>query len=91
MAIKFRKFFCERGGLKRKVWYHRWINRDGTETLMVSDKGYGYDLFQIFEGVPGIKARNDTDMMSDYFDKTGITILPECPYYAEIRALTKGA
>lgn len=85
--IKFRKFFCERDGIKCKVYYWATARSDGSVT--VKAKQYGHDLADIFDGVEGIKYRNDTDSQIDYFEKSSVTIPVGHPLYAEVRALCK--
>lgn len=85
--IKFRKFFCERDGIKCKVYYWATARSDGSVT--VNAKQYGHDLAGIFDGVAGIKYRNETDSQIDYFEKSSVTIPVGHPLYAEVRALCK--
>lgn len=85
--IKFRKFFCERSGIKVRVYYWATARLDGSVTVQA--KQYGHDLADVFDGVEGIKYRNETDSQVDYFEKSSVTIPVGHPLYAEVRALCK--
>lgn len=64
MAIKFMKHYVQDGNLKVKVYY--WKMGD---YLMIAAKEYGYSLGRIFPD-----SVNDTDVMTDYFDKSRVKI-----------------
>ena len=83
--IKFRKFFCQRGATKVRVYYWHTVSADGAVTVRA--KQYGHDLATVFDGVEGIKYRNETDSQVYYFEKSSVTILVGHPLYAEVRAL----
>lgn len=57
------------------------LGDDGS--VHVSSSGYGNTLG--FLNTETDKVRNDTDSMTDYFDKDDITVTPSNPYYKQIK------
>lgn len=70
-------------GLTVKVWYSLDSRVDGRNCITIYAKGYNHQLGQIFNGVGEYK--NDTDMMTDYFDKGTVRIFETDAIYAEAR------
>ena len=72
-------------GAKTRAHYSLDNRCDGRKCVTVYDRDYGHQLPKVFEGVK-VEYRNETDMMTDYFDKGSVTIFEEHEIYAEARA-----
>lgn len=79
MAVKFMKHYVQDGPLKVKVYY--WQFKD---YLVIAAKEYGYSLQKIFAD-----ATNDTDVMTDYFDKSRVNIRPGHWAYEHVLKMVK--
>ena len=82
MAIKFMKYAVKEGKNKVRVHYSRGGLRnypDGTITIYAKD--YGARLPK------GLFPKNDTDIMTDYFDKDKARVTPSNKHYPSIRKL----
>jgi hypothetical protein len=76
--IKFQKFYVTNGQTKARVFYSKGKLIDGRECVTLYAKDYGHNLGHIFaDGY-----QNDTDLMTDYFDKGLVRIFPDQPHYA---------
>ena len=81
--IRFMKHYVTDGVRKAKVWYSAFIRRtDGRPCVVLYAKEYMNDLHKIFSS----GYRNDTDIMTDYFDKGQVTLLDDHPLYAQALA-----
>ncbi len=92
--INFKKYFIEKDGVKARVRYSRFRkggrllkglnskgeqNRDPREGVTIYEKDYRRNLFKIFKN-----AKNDSDSMTDYFEKTTVTVFEDDCYYPEV-------
>jgi hypothetical protein len=71
-SIKFHKHYVTNGTTKARVSYHFGKLIDGRECVTLYAKDYGHALGAIFaDGY-----QNDSDLMTDYFDKGLVRIYP---------------
>ena len=81
-AIKFQKFYVTNGTHKARVHYSNSTLTNGRTCVTIYAKDYTNALNEIFsEGY-----ENDTDSMTDYFDKGRVRIYPDSPFYAQAMA-----
>lgn len=75
MTIKFRFNGVQEDGMKLvRCWY--WLNNDGSLGISARDyKSFGPEMRAAF------KVRNESDLMTDYFDNDRVTVAPEHPLY----------
>lgn len=66
---------------KAKVFYSVDSHTPGNPSVAIYAKGYGNKLGKFLAGV-----RNDTDIMTDYFDKDSVTLFEGDKHYAAARA-----
>ena len=83
--IKFNKFNVTNGTDKARVYYSLDNRYDGRKAVNISDKDYGHALGRVFAEA-NVSYRNETDSMTDYFDKGRVTIFEDNPLYAQARA-----
>lgn len=82
MTIKFNKFQITDGTIKARVWYSLDNRTDKRACVTIYARDYGHALGLLF--ATGYK--NDTDMMTDYFDKGRVVLFADDAHYAEARA-----
>jgi hypothetical protein len=82
--IKFNKFNVTNGTDKARVHYSLDNRTDRRECVTIYSKDYGHQLGRVFCGDDGYK--NDTDSMTDYFDKGRVVLFADHPLYAAARA-----
>jgi hypothetical protein len=80
--IKFQKFYVTNGQQKARVWYSLDNRFDGRKCVTLYAKDYSGALGAIF----GDEYKNDTDTMTDYFEKGRAVIFEGHPHYAAARA-----
>ena len=87
--IKFNQFNVQDtvSGLKCKVWYSIDGRYDGRKCVTLYARDYDRNLGVMFADIGGYK--NDTDSMSDYFDKGSVTVYEDSPLYAQAIARAK--
>jgi|SRR5579864_4171580 len=87
--IKFNQFNVQDtvSGVKSKVFYSINNRRDGRNCVTIYSKDYGRALGVIFAEIGGYK--NDTDIMTDYFDKGQVNLFEDSPLYAQALARAK--
>ena len=79
--IKFQKHYVTDGTTKVKVRY--WINeRSEKPSVEIYAKEYGYELDSLF----GDLSFNNTDTMTDYFEKSHVKIHEGHPLYDQAKA-----
>lgn len=81
--IKFNKFNVTNGTAKARVHYSLDNRVDGRKCVTIYAKDYSNDLDQIFSGD---EYKNDSDLMTDYFDKGRVVLFENHPIYAQARA-----
>lgn len=80
--IKFNAYHVTNGTTKARVSYSLDGRTDGRACVTLYEAEYGYALRQIIpDGY-----RNDTDTMTDYFDKGRAVLFADHPLYAAARA-----
>jgi hypothetical protein len=81
--IKFNKYNVSNGSTKARVHYSKATLIDGRECVTLYARDYGHDLAKVMGSE---HYQNDTDIMTDYFDKGRVRIFPDSPYYAAASA-----
>ena len=81
-------------GQKAKVWYSRGQVCKGPagevglfDCITIYSKEYGYELNRVMERVG--KTENDTDSMTDYFDKSRFRVFPDNPMFSRVSQFSK--
>lgn len=83
-SIKFQHHYVTNGTLKCKVYYSLDNRADQRKCVTIYSDSYGRDLQRILSEF--IPVENDSDLMTDYFDKDRCTIFEGHPFYAALRA-----
>lgn len=82
-AIKFNKYNITNGTVKARVWYSLDNRVDGRSCVTIYAKDYSnLALEEIFAG----ETINNTDTMTDYFEKSRVVLFPDHPFYSAARA-----
>lgn len=81
--IKFNKYNVSNGSTKARVFYSKSTLIDGRQCVTLYAKDYGHQLAAVMGNE---NYQNDTDIMTDYFDKGLVRVFPDSPYYAEVLA-----
>ncbi len=84
--IKFNRFFVTDGSIKARVFYSLDNRCDGRKCVTLYAKDYSGNLGQILSEA----YKNDTDLMTDYFDKGRAVLFEGHPLYAAARARAEG-
>jgi len=79
--IKFNKYCVTNGTVKARVHYSLDNRTNGQECVTIYAKDYGRALSQIFKD----EYINDTDSMTDYFDKGRVNLFSDHPLYPKAR------
>lgn len=84
--IKFNQYNVRNtaNGAVARVWYSVDNHVDGQPNVGISCKDYGHALYDVFG--ESAEYKNDTDSMTDYFDKGRVYLRPGHPLYAAARA-----
>ena len=82
--VKFNKFNVTNGTAKARVHYSVDNRTDGRKCVTIYAKDYTDGLGAFPELRDAYK--NDTDMMTDYFDKGRVVLFEDHPLYAAARA-----
>lgn len=77
-TIKFLKHCVTDGTTRARVDYSNGVLIDGSKPVTLYARDYGHALGQIFAGL----YQNDSDLMTDYFDKGHVRIPVGHPLYA---------
>lgn len=80
--VKFQKHYVTNGSVKARVWYGLDNRTDGRRCVTLYSKDYGHQLAEV---IP-TGYENDSDMMTDYFDKGRVRLFENHPLYAAARA-----
>jgi hypothetical protein len=83
MTIKFNKFNVTNGTVKARVWYSKSTLINGVKCCTIYAKDYGHALAEVM-GTEFYE--NHTDMMTDYFDKGHVRVMPDHPHYEAVLA-----
>lgn len=73
--VKMMKFYVTNGVEKARVWYSRGTLVDGRDCVTIYAKDYDGALGRVFAGQPD-SYENNTDSMTDYFEKGRVRIFP---------------
>lgn len=81
MSIRFMKHFVDNGPrtITAKVYYSHSILINGKEAITLYSKDYDGNLRKVFPG----RYANDSDMMTDYFEKDRVRIYKDAPLFDE--------
>lgn len=82
-AVKFQKFYVTNGAEKARVHYSLDNRVDRRKCVTLYAKDYGHALGRVLAGAD---YQNDTDLMTDYFDKGRVVLFENHPLYAAARA-----
>jgi len=88
MTIKFRRYFVTDGAVKARVWYSIDNHVSGEPCVTIYAKDYTGELGKLFQG-PAYQ--NDTDLMTDYFDKGRVRFFPGDEWYSTARIVAEMA
>ena len=80
--VKFMKFYVTNGHEKARVFYSLDNRRDGRQCVTLYAKDYDRKLGLILADA----YKNDTDIMTDYFDHGRAVLFTDHPLYAAARA-----
>jgi hypothetical protein len=80
--IKFNKHHVTDGTIKARCHYSLDNRCDAQKCVTIYAKDYTGELGKLFAG----SYKNDTDLMTDYFDKGRVTLFAGDPMYAAARA-----
>jgi hypothetical protein len=80
--IKFNKYHVTNGQTKARVSYSIGNRLDGRACVTLYARDYGRTLGYLFQE----DYKNDTDMMTDYFDKGHVTLFENHPLYQKALA-----
>ena len=75
--IKLMKNYVTNGVMKARVHYSHFTMTDGRECVTIYEKNYERNLSKIFDD-----AVNNSDLMTDYHEKTRVRIFPDNPLYS---------
>jgi hypothetical protein len=84
-VIKFNKFNVTNGTDKAKVHYSLDNRSDGRACVTIYAKDYDRALGRVFDG----EYTNNTDTMTDYFEKGRVVLFADHALYAAARACAK--
>lgn len=82
--IKFNKHYVTNGTIKARVFYSRAVLSNGRDCVTLYAKDYIGDLGRIFRE----NYENNTDSMTDYFEKGEVRIYADSPLWAAACART---
>ena len=78
--IKLMKHYVTNGTVKARVYYsHGKLINDDRDCVTLYAKDYGGALGQVFSA----EYQNDTEIMTDYFDKGRVRIFSDHPLFNE--------
>ncbi len=80
-AIRFNIHFVTDGTTRAKVYYSLDNRADGRKCVTLYAKDYDGGLVQIFRDI----YQNDSDSMTDYFDKGRVVLFEDHPCYQVAR------
>lgn len=76
--IKFNKYHVTNGEIKARVFYSISNRADKRECVTIYARDYDRSLGKIFKE----EYKNETDLMTDYFDEGHVTLFKDHPLYA---------
>lgn len=85
LTVKFNRYHVTNGTTKARVHYTLDNRVDHLACVTIYARDYGHALAQATEAL-GVSYHNDTDFMTDYFDKGRVVVFETHPHWAEIRA-----
>lgn len=86
--VKFNKYNVTNGAVKARVHYSVNNRTDGRACVTIYAKDYDRKLGEVFGGEG---YTNETDLMTDYFDKGRVVLFADHPLYAAALARAKAA
>ena len=79
--MKFMKHYVTDGTIKARVWYSLDNRMDGRKCVTIYAKDYGHELGALLPDT----YENNTDLMTDYFDKGTVRLFENHPLYKDAR------
>lgn len=79
--LKFNKYHVTDGTVKARVFYSLDNRSDGRKVVTLYARDYDRSLGELFAE----EYKNDTDTMTDYFDKGRVRLFEDHPSYAAAR------
>ncbi len=80
--VKMMKFYVTNGAEKARVWYSRGALVDGRDCVTIYAKDYTGALGRVFAD-QSAPYENNTDTMTDYFEKGRVRVFPDSPLWAD--------
>ena len=86
MSIKLRRYYCQNTDTGKKVrcWYSRGSLRTAPDAVTIYAKSHCDSLADVF---PPDRIKNETEILTDYFEKDRVHILPGDPLWNEACAM----
>lgn len=81
MTIRLMKHYVTNGEVKARVWYSRGALIDGRDCVTIYAKDYTGALGRVFAGDPHF--RDESDPMTDYFERGLVRVFPSSPLWDE--------
>ena len=81
MTIKFNKHHVTDGKIKARVWYGLDNRMDGRKCVTIYAKDYGHELGALLPDT----YENNSDLMTDYFDKGTVRLFENHQLYKDAR------
>lgn len=75
--IKLMKHYATNGKIKARCWYHRSPIKD-RDCVTIYAKDYTREFDEIFQNT-----ENDSDSMTDYFEKSRFRVYPDSPLWEQ--------
>lgn len=75
--IKFQKYYVTNGEIKARIFYSISSRADKREAINLYAKDYDSRLGKIFTN----EYKNESDLMTDYFDQGHVTLFSDHPLY----------
>lgn len=79
--MKFMKHYVTDGTTKARVWYSLDNRMDGRKCVTIYAKDYGHELGALLPDT----YENNTDLMTDYFDKGKVLLFENHHFYKDAR------
>lgn len=87
MTIRLMKHYATNGTEKAKVSYSRCVLTNGKDCVTIYAKDYTGSLGRVFAG--NAMYENDTELMTDYFEKGRVRVYPDNPLWDAATARAK--
>jgi hypothetical protein len=85
MEIKYNLYNVKKGDLSARVWYTLDNRTDEKKCITIYARDYSHDLGQIFPE----NYENNSDSMTDYFEKGTVRLFEDYPNFQKIREIVE--